>query len=266
VTTRDARGPDADARKQAAIDLHTRKAEAFASRYRAFAEDPYASAFAYGRKKIQELIERATADLPRGTLALDAGCGTGFDLARLCRRGFAAVGLEPSPAMRERARAAAPQAEIVDGDIEAMPFAAGRFGLVIAIEVLRYLPEPARALREVARVLRPGGLAVVTAAPLFSLGGYPLLHVITSRVKVPTFERLEQSFMTARSARRTAGEAGFSSVEVHGAFLGPWYALERISRAALTRAVRIAEPLDDRLSDRWPLRDLTNHLVIVARR
>jgi len=257
---------DSKAHKQAAVDLHTRQAGEFAARYRAFSEDPYPSTFTYGRKKIEELIDRVTADFPAGTRALDVGCGTGFNLARLRDRGFQVAGLEPSPSMREEALANNPGTEIIDGDIESMPFADASFDLAIAIEVVRYLEDPARAFAELARVLRPGGTAIVSATPLLSIGGYALVHAVTSRVTVPTFQKCKQSFMTTASARRTARAAGFSSVDVHGAFLGPWHAVGRLSPRMLGWALRAVEPIDDLLSDRWPLRDLANHLVIVARR
>ena len=53
-------------------------------------------------------------------------------------------------------------ARTVCGDATAMPFADGAFDRVIAAEVLEHIPHDQRALREVARVLRPGGLAAVT--------------------------------------------------------------------------------------------------------
>jgi len=181
-------------------------------------------------------------------------------------RGFRVAGLEPSPSMREEALANNPGTEIIDGDIESMPFADASFDLAIAIEVVRYLEDPARAFGELARVLRPGGTAIVTATPLLSIGGYALVHAVTSRVTVPTFQKCKQSFMTTVSARRTARAAGFSSVDVHGAFFGPWHAVGRLSPRMLGWALRAVEPIDDLLSDRWPLRDFANHLVIVARR
>ena len=50
------------------------------------------------------------------------------------------------------------------------------FDAVLCIEVLRYLPDIGPCVREIARVLRPGGVALVTASPLFNLNGYPLFN------------------------------------------------------------------------------------------
>jgi ubiquinone/menaquinone biosynthesis C-methylase UbiE len=255
-----------DQHKVRAIDLHTETAGEFEQRYHALAEDPYRSTFTYGRKKIEELIDRELAGWPAGRRALDVGCGTGFNVSRLMARGFDVSGVEPAPGMRARAEAANPGAKILDGDAENLPFPDASFDLVISIEVIRYLKTPDRALSEMARVLKPGGLAIVTAAPKLSLNGYALINTVTSRVKVPTFTRVKHSFMTTRDAEQAALRAGFSRADVHGVFLGPWHGLGRFAPKALALALRALEPIDDRLSDKPPLRDLANHIVLVARR
>jgi ubiquinone/menaquinone biosynthesis C-methylase UbiE len=168
--------------------------------------------------------------------------------------------------MRARARQANPGVEIVDGDIERLPFPDGSFDFACAIEVLRYLREPARGVGELARVLKRGGVAFVTAAPRYSLSGYPLLNQITGRAKVPTFTKVRQTFLSEAQARALFERAGFSAVEIHGVFLGPWHGVGRVSGTLLAKLLRAWEPLDDWLSDRAVIRDLSNHLVIVAQR
>lgn len=252
--------------KSLAIDHHTREAGDFDALYRRFEQDAYSSTFTYGRKKIEELIDREIAGIPLGTRVLDVGCGTGFNLVRLRRRGFSVVGLEPSPEMRRLAEDNNPGVEIVAGDAEALPWPDGSFDLVLSIEVIRYLEGPDKALAEMARVLRPGGVAIVTAAPLLSLNGYALINAVTSRVTIPTFGNLRQSFLTVAQARRSAQRAGFSHVMVHSAFIGPWHVLGRLSSRALSVALRAFEPIDERLADHRLTRDLSNHLIVVARR
>ena len=252
--------------KQHAIDLHTRQAGDFDNRYQDLATDPYASTFTYGRKKIEELIDRELATFPRGTRALDVGCGTGFNVKRLGERGFVVNGIEPAEGMRKRAQANNPGVDIQDGDIEALPFASGTFDLIISIEVIRYLDNPVKGLADVARCLKPGGTAIITAAPLLSLNGYALINMLTSRVQVPTLTKVKHSFLTCHSAKRVMSEAGFAHCDVHGVFLGPWHALGRVSPRALRATLRACETVESLLADRWLLRDLSNHLVLVARR
>jgi SAM-dependent methyltransferase len=69
--------------------------------------------------------------------------------------------MEPGPGMRARAeraaRAARVAVEVVDGRAEALPFPAAAFDTVVASLVLCTVPDPAGALAEACRVLRPGG-------------------------------------------------------------------------------------------------------------
>lgn len=255
-----------DSEKQHAVDVHTRQAEEFDQRYKHLKRDPYNSTFTYGRQKVEGVLDAEIKKLPAGSRILDVGCGTGFTIRRLRESGYMTVGVEPSEGMRARAIADNPGAEIVDGDVEALPFPAASFDGVVSIEVIRYLSDPSKGLAEMARILRPGGVAVITAAPLLSLNGYALINAVTSRMQIPTFTRVKHSFMTEKQGRRAMLAAGFTSVEVHGRFLGPWHALARLSAPTASAVMRFCEPLDDLLSDRWPFRDLSNHLILVGRR
>jgi SAM-dependent methyltransferase len=88
---------------------------------------------------------------------LDAGCGPGADAAA---RGRGAVGVDRSAVMC--ATAAARGVAVAQADAHALPFAGGRFGAAVADRVLVHLAEPDVALRELARVVRPGGRVVVS--------------------------------------------------------------------------------------------------------
>ncbi len=102
------------------------------------------------------------------------GCGAGRHAFEALRRGgrvvaFDADGAELKQvdamlaAMREAGEAPpGASARVVRGDATAMPFADGAFDRVIAAEVLEHIPGDQQAMREVARVLRPGGIAAVT--------------------------------------------------------------------------------------------------------
>ena len=49
---------------------------------------------------------------------------------------------------------------MVEGDVEALPFADGSFGTVLCTEVIEHIPDPSAALAEYRRVLQPGGLLI----------------------------------------------------------------------------------------------------------
>jgi ubiquinone/menaquinone biosynthesis C-methylase UbiE len=87
---------------------------------------------------------------------LDLGCGTGRNMP-LFAPGVRAVGLDPALDSLRRARRRAPAAPLVCASAEALPFRAGTFDTVVAGLVLCSVPDPARGLREVRRVLCADG-------------------------------------------------------------------------------------------------------------
>ena len=95
---------------------------------------------------------------------LDVGCGTGWlvrRIAPLVSAGLAA-GMDVSDAMLGRAEAlSAPLPNVVfaRGAVEAIPWDSGHFTKVLSVESAYYWPDPAQGLREIFRVLSPGGEA-----------------------------------------------------------------------------------------------------------
>jgi ubiquinone/menaquinone biosynthesis C-methylase UbiE len=87
---------------------------------------------------------------------LDLGCGTGRSLP-LVPAGVRVVGLDPSFESLRRARRRAPGTPLVQASAEALPFRAAAFETVITGLMLCSVPDPARGLAEVRRVLRPDG-------------------------------------------------------------------------------------------------------------
>lgn len=106
----------------------------------------------------EHVVRRLVArHAPPGESILDAGCRTGLNLRHLPP---GSVGLDINPRNIEAVRARVPQCSAVLGDVEAMPFPDGSFGAVVCTEVLEHVPDPAGALAEIHRVLRPGGMLI----------------------------------------------------------------------------------------------------------
>jgi len=114
------------------------------------------------------LVELATAGLALDSesLAIDVACGPGTFTRPFASRVRRAVGVDLTPAMVEKARAEAARAgitnvEFVRGDTYALPFADGVASIVTCGYAFHHMQEPASALAEMARVLRPGGRVAV---------------------------------------------------------------------------------------------------------
>jgi ubiquinone/menaquinone biosynthesis C-methylase UbiE len=114
------------------------------------------------------LVELATAGLALDSqsLAVDVACGPGTFTRPFASRVRRAVGVDLTPAMIEKARAETERAgitniEFIHGDMYALPFADGVASIVACGYAFHHMQEPARALAEMARVLRPGGRAAI---------------------------------------------------------------------------------------------------------
>ncbi|HZU74573.1 MAG TPA: class I SAM-dependent methyltransferase [Acidimicrobiales bacterium] len=123
--------------------------------------------------------------LPGGGLILDIGCGAGLVAERLADRAARYVGtdfgghhIDYAAKRMEELSGAALSAAFVRGDAERLPFGDGVADVVVLSEVIEHLLRPELAVWEIARVLRPGGVMVMTTnnaseAPLRS----PLSHL-----------------------------------------------------------------------------------------
>ena len=124
---------------------------------------------------------------------LDVATGTGLVARALRRRyGCRVVGLDQSEQMLSRARPLVGPVyeQVVRGEAERLPFADGEFDALTFTYLLRYVDDPAATMRELARVVRPGGRIAmlefhVPPSPLL----YPAWRLYT-RVGLPTLGRL----------------------------------------------------------------------------
>jgi SAM-dependent methyltransferase len=119
------------------------------------------------RAFIVPLIAEA-AGSRRNLRMIDCGCGTGHNLPLLTPYGQV-FGLDLTAGGLSLARRAG--RPLVQADITRIPFEADSFDLVTSFDVLQYADDDARALRDIARVLRPGGTLIMTAAALDILRG-----------------------------------------------------------------------------------------------
>ena len=95
--------------------------------------------------------------LGAGARVADLGCGSGVFTELLRRRGYSAVGIDISPKLVAVGRAKYPGLELIEGDAENLPFAAGSLDGVLLSGLVHHFPDPRRLAAEVSRVLKPGG-------------------------------------------------------------------------------------------------------------
>lgn len=162
----------------------------------------------------------AMAGLEPGMEVLDVGCGTGFLTEGILRVTPRVTGLDITWHQLRKAQAKLP-VPLVRGDAENLPFRAARFDAVLSSGSIEYWPSPPDALREMARVLRPGGVALV--------GG-------PTRPRDRLYRFLADNMMLfyeEEEARAWFAAAGFREVEV--GYTGPRW---KPDLAIVTRGVK----------------------------
>jgi SAM-dependent methyltransferase len=112
------------------------------------------------------------AAVGQGTALLDVGCGSGLTLVLAAERGAVPSGVDISPGLLAIARDRLPHADLRTADMESLPFDDAAFDAVTGVNAFQFAGDPRRALREAARVTRPGGRVVASlfAAPERSQG------------------------------------------------------------------------------------------------
>ncbi|WP_234087071.1 class I SAM-dependent methyltransferase [Azonexus sp. R2A61] len=179
-------------------------------------------------------VDRATRQIRRNSLAqlprqagriLLAGIGTGLDLPHLPQR-HRYVGLDLTGAMLRRAlpRTRNLDFQAVQGDVHRLPFADASFDGVVAHLILAVVPQPARCLAEIGRVLKPGGEALILdkflqrgQAALLRRLLNPLARRIATRLDVVFEDLLDEV-------------TGLERVDDRPALAGGWFRQIRLRR------------------------------------
>jgi SAM-dependent methyltransferase len=130
---------------------------------------------------------------------IDCGCGTGNNLSLLKPYGDA-CGFDLTSAGARRARRIEPG--IVQADIERIPFKTGTFDIATSFDVVQSVPDDGAALREMGRVLKPGGYAVLNVT------AFEFLRADHAEV----WNELRR--YTPASAGRLVGDAGLQVVRI----------------------------------------------------
>jgi SAM-dependent methyltransferase len=164
----------------------------------------------------ERLIE-LTAPQP-GDRVLDVACGTGIVGRLAAMLGAHAVGVDSNPLMLEVARAVDPSIEWLESEAGELPFPDASFDLVLCQAGFQYFPDRAASLREMRRVLAPGGrLAISVWRAVEHQPGWLLLAEALDRhagPEVGAIMRAPFAFSSADALRDLVRAAGFRDVAV----------------------------------------------------
>lgn len=135
-----------------------------------------------------------------GARVLDIGCGVGQVVGRLQEAGFEAHGVDVSEPNIERARKVSERCQLYDG--RHLPFPDGHFASAGALNVLEHVDEPEAFVRELVRVVEPGGRVVISSPNFFRVFGFRDYHPRMRGVgnKWRNFRRLMAKRREMRSA------------------------------------------------------------------
>jgi 2-polyprenyl-3-methyl-5-hydroxy-6-metoxy-1,4-benzoquinol methylase len=205
---------------------------------------PYAAWRATSLGEITEAIEqRLILDMIgkiAGARVLDVGCGDGALVCAAASWGAEATGVDPDPEMLAAARSRAARegirAAFMEGRVERLPFPDASFDVVFSVTVLCFTRDAASAVRELARVLRPGGRLVLGELGRWSL--WAALRRLRGWLGAGTWKAAR--FRSASELRSLAQQAGLSVTAIRGAVYYP----------PLGAFARAMAPIDSRLGRR----------------
>jgi ubiquinone/menaquinone biosynthesis C-methylase UbiE len=208
---------------------------------------------------LDDLEVSVAAPLARGGRVLEVGCGTGLILGRLAPEAACAYGVDLSPNMLQGARDRG--LSVALGSATSLPFPDDSFDLVCSFKVLAHVPDIEKALREIARVTRPGGRMVLEFYNRWSL------RYLAKRLAGPgsiSDARTEADVFTRWDTPRSIARMLPSDVELEG-FRG----VRVLTPAAFVHKLPLlgsAFATAERQALASPLRRFGGFLIVIARK
>ena len=193
----------------------------------------------------------AVAELAGGARVLDVGCGRGVGHDLLAKRYREVHGVDGTEAALAQARARGTAARVVDLDAGRLPYPDAHFDAVLLLDVIEHLIDPAPIVAEIARILRPGGQAVVTTPNVRSL------------------RQLVRIAVQGRGPRTSGDDFGVDGGHLH------YFTSADVVRLCARAGLRVTEqrglasrlPASSALTRLWPVREfLSGGLLVQATR
>lgn len=156
------------------------------------------SGFCYRARMNQAMSWLDASNLSRNSMTLDAGCGAGVITREIAKRGHKVIGTDYSYGMIEKANSVCNtdrnlEAKFSQADIESLPFKDSSLDMILCLGVITYLESAEKALHEFSRVLKPGGILILSSVNKAHLAIYLDLPILAMRIY----------FMLSKLARNT---------------------------------------------------------------
>ncbi len=165
-------------------------------------------------RRLAVIFDEMLTEQIAGERMLDLGCGSGWFSRRAVERGASLISLDISESLA-RITSKSTGTDGVTGEGGLLPFSPQSFDIVVSSEVLEHMDEPERGIKEVERVLKPGGVFVMTTPNRRWLW----LVNLATRLKLRPYEGYE-NFLGFTELRLIMADAGLN-VEQHFGF-HPW--------------------------------------------
>jgi 2-polyprenyl-3-methyl-5-hydroxy-6-metoxy-1,4-benzoquinol methylase len=168
------------------------------------------------RKRVQVFFDELLPDDLEGKTLLDAGCGTGWFSRAACERKSIVTSMDLGEHLLAKVKDKCDSTRVV-GSILDIPFGRDTFDYVVSSEVIEHIPDPYAALRELHRVLKPGGTLVLSTPN--KLWRWSL--AIANRLHLRPYQGLE-NWSGFFQLKREARQAGFRVDDACGVHILPF--------------------------------------------
>ena len=159
--------------------------------------------------------ELLTEDI-KGKKLLDAGCGTGWFSKGAAERGAQVTSMDLGENLLAEVKKKCDTERVV-GSILEMPFPDNHFDIVVSSEVIEHTPEPEKAIKEIFRVLKPGGIMVLSTPNRFWIFSLRIAELF----KLRPYQGLENWTSWFRM-KQYVKKAGFQIIKMKGVHLFPF--------------------------------------------
>ena len=150
-----------------------------------------------------------------GTSLLDLGCGSGCALRLAADAGCTVTGLDITPELLAIAGERAPEATLVHGGLDALPFDDQTFDIVVGFNAFPFAEDPGRAVGEAVRVVRGGGVVAATTFAEPGRNESTALHLALEplRARRPqSGQHLPYALSEPGGLERLLGDAGLAAL------------------------------------------------------